>query len=55
LIGGRLGVPAVMPPGTIRTDSGMHGPDEHASVEDYLDEVRLTVGILEQLAKALEA
>ena len=54
LIAGRLGVPAVMPPGTIRTDSGMHGPDEHASVSDYLNEVRLTVSVLDQLAQGLK-
>jgi acetylornithine deacetylase/succinyl-diaminopimelate desuccinylase-like protein len=44
-----LGVQAVIPPGTIRTTSHMHGPDEHARVNDYLDEVRLTVRILEHL------
>ena len=46
---------AVMPPGTIRPDSGMHGPDENARVSHYLDEVRLTLRILELLASSEEA
>ncbi len=41
---------AVMPPGTIRPDSGMHGPDENARVSHYLDEVKLTLRIFELLA-----
>lgn len=46
------GLAAVMPPGTIRPDSGMHGPDENALVAHYLDEVRLTLRILELLSLA---
>jgi acetylornithine deacetylase/succinyl-diaminopimelate desuccinylase-like protein len=45
-------VEAVMPPGTIRPDSGMHGPDENALVSHYLDEVKLTLRTLELLAAA---
>lgn len=41
---------AVMPPGTIRPDSGMHGPDENALERDYLDAVKLTLRTLELLA-----
>lgn len=44
-----LGIPAVMPPGTIRPDSGMHGPDENALVGHYLGEVAYTVRVLELL------
>jgi acetylornithine deacetylase/succinyl-diaminopimelate desuccinylase-like protein len=44
-----LGVPTVMPPGTIRPDSGMHGPDENARVDHYLAEVAFTVRVLELL------
>ena len=42
---------AVMPPGTIRPDSGMHGPDENAHVSHYLDEVKLTLRTFELLAR----
>ena len=45
---------AVMPPGTIRPDSGMHGPDENAMVSHYLNEVRLTLRILELLSQSTE-
>jgi acetylornithine deacetylase/succinyl-diaminopimelate desuccinylase-like protein len=45
---------AVMPPGTIRPDSGMHGPDENAQVDHYLNEVRLTLRILELLSQSTE-
>jgi acetylornithine deacetylase/succinyl-diaminopimelate desuccinylase-like protein len=45
-------IDAVMPPGTIRPDSGMHGPDENAFVSHYLDEVKLTLRTLELLAAA---
>ncbi len=46
-----LGIPTVMPPGTIRPDSGMHGPDENALVEHYLAEVVYTVRLLELLSE----
>ena len=49
LIAGDLGIPTVMPPGTIRPDSGMHGPDENALIDHYLDEVAFTVRLLELL------
>lgn len=42
-------IDAVMPPGTIRPDSGMHGPDENARISHYLDEVKLTLRIFELL------
>lgn len=48
------GLTAVMPPGTIRPDSGMHGPDENAMVSHYLGEVRLTLRILELLSQSTE-
>jgi acetylornithine deacetylase/succinyl-diaminopimelate desuccinylase-like protein len=51
LIAGDLGVATVMPPGTIRPDSGMHGPDENALVEHYLDEVAFTVRLLGLLSE----
>jgi hypothetical protein len=33
----------------------MHGPDEHILIDDYLDVVRLNVGILERLREAQPA
>jgi acetylornithine deacetylase/succinyl-diaminopimelate desuccinylase-like protein len=51
LFAGGLDLATVMPPGTIRPDSGMHGPDENARVSDYLDEVKLTLRTLELLAE----
>jgi acetylornithine deacetylase/succinyl-diaminopimelate desuccinylase-like protein len=51
LIARTLGVPTVMPPGTIRPDSGMHGPDENARVDHYLTEVAFTLRVLELLAE----
>ncbi len=51
LFAGDLGIPTVMPPGTIRPDSGMHGPDENALVDHYLDEVAFTVRLLELLGE----
>ncbi len=47
------GLPAtVMPPGTIRPDSGMHGPDENVRVGHYLDTVKLTLRTLELLGES---
>lgn len=51
LIAGDLGIPTVMPPGTIRPDSGMHGPDENALIDHYLGEVAFTVRLLELLSE----
>jgi acetylornithine deacetylase/succinyl-diaminopimelate desuccinylase-like protein len=51
LIAGDLRIPTVMPPGTIRPDSGMHGPDENALVDHYLDEVAFTVRLLELMSE----
>lgn len=45
-----LGIPTVMPPGATRLDSSMHGPDENARVDDYLDLIRFTLGLFERLA-----
>ncbi|HEY4096236.1 MAG TPA: M20/M25/M40 family metallo-hydrolase [Baekduia sp.] len=44
-----LGAPVVSPAGTLRPDGNMHGPDEHGSVEDYLDHVRFTARLFERL------
>ncbi|WP_320671385.1 M20/M25/M40 family metallo-hydrolase [Patulibacter defluvii] len=44
-----LGIPAVMPPGSTRMASGIHAPDEHVRVEDYLEHVAFTVRTLERL------
>jgi acetylornithine deacetylase/succinyl-diaminopimelate desuccinylase-like protein len=51
LFASTLGVPTVMPPGTIRPDSGMHGPNENALVDHYLGEVAFTVRLLELLSE----
>lgn len=51
LFAGGLDMATVMPPGTIRPDSGMHAPDENARVSDYLDEVKLTLRTLELLVE----
>jgi acetylornithine deacetylase/succinyl-diaminopimelate desuccinylase-like protein len=51
LIARTLGVPTVMPPGTIRPDSGMHGPNENARVDHYLAEVAFTLRVLELVAE----
>jgi len=51
LIAGYLGIPTVMPPGTIRPDSGMHGPDENALVDHYLGEVAFTIRLLELMSE----
>jgi acetylornithine deacetylase/succinyl-diaminopimelate desuccinylase-like protein len=45
-----LGLPVVMPGGVTRLESGIHAPNEHARVDDYLDTVRLNLRILEELA-----
>jgi acetylornithine deacetylase/succinyl-diaminopimelate desuccinylase-like protein len=44
-----LGASIVSPAGTTRLSSGIHGPDEHGSVTDYLDHVHFTAHLLEQL------
>jgi acetylornithine deacetylase/succinyl-diaminopimelate desuccinylase-like protein len=44
-----LGIPTVMPPGSTRLSSRIHGPDENASVKDYLDHVRFTVRLFDEL------
>lgn len=46
-----LGAPVVSPAGTLRPDGNMHGPDEHGAVADYLDHVRFTARLFEQLAE----
>jgi acetylornithine deacetylase/succinyl-diaminopimelate desuccinylase-like protein len=47
-----LGAPVVSPAGTLRPDGNMHGPDEHGSVEDYLDHVRFTARLFERLCES---
>ncbi|WP_176731909.1 M20/M25/M40 family metallo-hydrolase [Micromonospora rhizosphaerae] len=46
-----LGIHAVMPPGSTRMASGIHGPDESISVSDYLDHVKFTVRMFERAAE----
>jgi acetylornithine deacetylase/succinyl-diaminopimelate desuccinylase-like protein len=45
-----LGAPIVSPAGTLRPDGGMHAPDEHGAIADYLDHVRFSARLLERLA-----
>ncbi|HVW90259.1 MAG TPA: M20/M25/M40 family metallo-hydrolase [Gaiellaceae bacterium] len=52
---GTLGIPTVMPPGATRLTSNIHGPNENAAVEDFLDVTRFTIGLLEELATARSA
>jgi acetylornithine deacetylase/succinyl-diaminopimelate desuccinylase-like protein len=46
-----LGAPIVSPAGTLRPDGGMHAPDEHGAIADYLDHVRFGARVLERLAE----
>jgi acetylornithine deacetylase/succinyl-diaminopimelate desuccinylase-like protein len=46
-----LGIPAVMPPGSTRMESGIHAPDEHVRVADYLEHVAFTIRTLELLGE----
>jgi acetylornithine deacetylase/succinyl-diaminopimelate desuccinylase-like protein len=45
-----LQIPVIMPPGSIRFDSGIHAPNERCRLSDYLDTVRFNVRLLELLA-----
>lgn len=45
-----LGASTVSPAGTARLTSGLHGPNEHGRVEDYLDHVRFSLRLLEELS-----
>ena len=45
-----LGAPSISPAGTLRPDGNMHGPDEHGSVQDYLDHIRFSAHLLDHLA-----
>lgn len=47
----RLGIPTITGPGSTRLDSGMHAPNEHARISDYLDHVHFTLRTLELLAE----
>ena len=42
----------VSPAGTTRLTSGLHGPNEHGAVADYLDHVRFTLRLLEELSQS---
>jgi hypothetical protein len=46
-----LGATTVSPAGTTRLTSGPHGPNEHGTVADYLDHVRFTLRLLEELSQ----
>jgi acetylornithine deacetylase/succinyl-diaminopimelate desuccinylase-like protein len=46
-----LGATTVSPAGTTRLGSGLHAPDEHGLVEDYLDHVRFSLRLLEELSE----
>jgi acetylornithine deacetylase/succinyl-diaminopimelate desuccinylase-like protein len=47
-----LGATTVSPAGTTRLGSGIHGPDENGRIDDYLDHVRFSAALLEELAQA---
>lgn len=51
LVSDGLGVPVVIPAGTTRLDSGIHAPNEHGRVNDYLDQIRFTLRLFERLAR----
>jgi acetylornithine deacetylase/succinyl-diaminopimelate desuccinylase-like protein len=46
-----LGATTVSPAGTARLGSGLHAPNEHGVVEDYLDHVRFSLRLLEELSQ----
>ena len=46
-----LGATTVSPAGTTRLTSNLHGPNEHGSVTDYLDHVRFSLRLLEELSQ----
>ena len=46
-----LGASTVSPAGTARLASNLHGPNEHGTVADYLDHVRFSLRLLEELAQ----
>ncbi|HET9937722.1 MAG TPA: M20/M25/M40 family metallo-hydrolase [Gaiella sp.] len=50
-----LGATTVSPAGTTRLTSGLHGPNEHGAVADYLDHVRFTLRLLEELSQSTAA
>ena len=50
-----LGIPTVMPPGATRLDSAIHAPNENVRVSDYLDLIRFTLTLFDELAHALRA
>jgi acetylornithine deacetylase/succinyl-diaminopimelate desuccinylase-like protein len=46
-----LGASTVSPAGTARLGSGLHAPNEHGVAEDYLDHVRFSLRLLEELSR----
>jgi acetylornithine deacetylase/succinyl-diaminopimelate desuccinylase-like protein len=46
-----LGATTVSPAGTTRMTSNLHGPNENGSVADYLDHVRFSLRLLEELSQ----
>ncbi len=46
-----LGATTVSPAGTTRLGSGLHAPNEHGRVVDYLDHVRFSLRLLEELSR----
>lgn len=46
-----LGATTVSPAGTTRLTSGLHGPNEHGYVADYLDHVRFSLRLLDELSQ----
>jgi acetylornithine deacetylase/succinyl-diaminopimelate desuccinylase-like protein len=50
-----LGASTVSPAGTTRLTSGLHGPNEHGAVADYLDHIRFTLRLLEELSQSTAA
>ena len=47
-----LGATTVSPAGTTRLDSGIHGPDENGSLDDYIDHVRFSAALFAELARS---
>lgn len=50
-----LAIPTVMPPGSTRMSSGIHAPDEHVLIDDYLTHVAFTIRTLELLGELSDA
>ena len=47
-----LGATTVSPAGTTRLTSNLHGPNEHGTLADYLDHVRFSLRLLDELSQS---